>query len=227
MSEDDGDSLFDRIQRAAMAATGMTKAELLAEAEKLPPPPVFHEVPVNRVRRRMEAAGVPEIHIRHLADEPPRPCRALERVQHLCSDPNENILVLSGGTGTMKTGSACQLLGTVDRGVFVVADELLAIAFEDKARLLELKRARAVVLDDLGREIIDDKGYWMRTFTSLMDAWYGSCAKVIITTNVEREPFLQQYDERALDRIRESGARQFVTLGGDSVRSQLAAARGA
>jgi hypothetical protein len=84
-------------------------------------------------------------------------------------------LVLAGGKGIFKTGSACWTLGQVDGGVFVEACDRLDIAFHDGAMFLRLRRAKFVVLDDLGAEEVgdgNDSGYFKRELNKLCKGWY-------------------------------------------------------
>jgi hypothetical protein len=226
-----GDVLAD-IEAAATRATGLSRDELLAKAGELEPSQPGYVQPSWRTiaRGRLRRAGVPELHIEHVIDQDPIDCEALSATRELARDPALGFLVLSGGVGTRKTGSACWLLSREEGGLFVEADELLAIALEDKTRYLRLKRAKLVVLDDLGTEVRDEKGYWMRTFNSLFNTWYASKAKVAVTCNVSPAAFKKPageggYGARVADRIRERG--RFYVIGGESCRPEMGrAARG-
>jgi DNA replication protein DnaC len=104
----------------------------------------------------------------------------------------------------------------LERGEYVEAADLIAVAIEDKARYLKLRKASLVVLDELGTETADDKGYWQRTFNTLWNGWYAGCAKVIVTCNLSVEQFSTLYSERARDRLKERG--RFLYIGGESLR---------
>lgn len=211
---------MDTVIRIASEATGMTREQLLEQAAQLPEPEPIEPValdPMALYARRMKAAGVPPLHVRHLTEER-QECEAVGEVRVLSAKHGGAILVLSGGVGTRKTGSACLLLATDEGGVFVEASSILAIAIEDKKQYLRIKQARLVVLDDLGTEIPDEKGYWLKEFNTLMNAWYANEAKVVITCNLTVEQFKQRYGERVVDRIRECG--RFVEIGGASVRGR-------
>jgi hypothetical protein len=176
------------------------------------PPPDDPNGPIEL--RRMNQAGVPLMHRQHILH--PNDCDALQQVRRMLGDAGRPILVLSGGLGTCKTGSACWMLGQHWGGVFVKAKQLLGIAFDQPTRYAEVVRSRYVVLDDAGAEVQDDKGHWLATFTDAFDDWYGSGAKLIVTTNLERDQFARRYGERVIDRIRERG--RFYTVPGKSVR---------
>ncbi len=218
--------LGDHWLAAAERATGLSRQELAALAEALPPPETFVDRrPTARqlARRWMVNAGAPELHIQNVWDQDAIHCDALFAVRELMADPKLSLLVLSGGVGTRKSGSACWALSQREGGIYVQADELLPIAFEDKPRYLLLKRAPVVIVDDLGTEGPDDKGYWHRTFNTLVNAWYAGCRKVVFTCNMTKQQFKLPpdkggYGERVVDRIRECG--RWISLGGESVRGQ-------
>lgn len=217
----DVSAMMEEMIGLAVKATGLTRAQLLDEFRKLPPPEPFRPQqvsPARRARLRMAEALVPELHIQNVADADPLPCDALAAVKELLCDTKKTLLVLSGGVGTCRTGSASWLLGQLAGGVFVEAEDLLSIALENKALYLRVKRARVVVVDDLGAEIADPKGHWKKTFNALFNAWYSSLAVVVITTNLTVEQFRDKYGERVADRLRERG--RFVEIGGTSVRGK-------
>jgi hypothetical protein len=205
----------------AARSTNKTVDELreLAAQEPAPEPYVHPSVnPRTVVRRRMVAAGVPELFIRSVGDVEPIACPVLARVQQLAAAPDGQIVVLAGGLGTRKTGSACWLLGQFDGGEYVEAHELIAIKFEDRARYLRLRHAPVVVLDEIKNkpEQHDDKGHWLSIFDSLFNGWYASCARVIITCNLTAPQFKATVGDRAVDRIYERG--DFFKVEGTSVR---------
>lgn len=209
-------AVLETIQRMAERATGLTRDELLASADAYTEPgPVVRVIdPRKEQRRLMTRANAPERHIQNVADSGPVECDALDAVREFMAS-DRYILALSGGIGTRKTGSACWALGQREGGVFVKAKHLSHIAIEDKAMYLRLSRSKLVVLDELGLERADEKGYWLSTFVDLFDDWYANCAKVIITGNITREQF-KAYDERVYDRLREVGTWQKVA--GESMR---------
>ncbi len=238
------------IARVAAANTGLTPEELarkaaeidLEEASRAATPQV-RELEARIMRRRMLEAGVPEEHVANLALSAqgivaaPAECDALAKVRALYAEPPEGrtIVMLSGGLGVRKTGSACWLLGKGDGGVYVEADELLAVKIEDPKRYLKLKHAPLVVIDELGTEIPDEKGYWLKTFGVLFNSWYASRARVVMTSNLvadseadsEKVPvgqrmvrkppgFRQLYGSKVWSRFEQRG--KWFDIGGESVR---------
>lgn len=203
---------------AASKATGLSvdelKAASAAEAaanqnaypEEVPRPTIDA---YRLARRRMKSASVPERFIRAVGDKTPIDCHALTRVKQLAA-AESGIVILSGGIGTRKTGSACWLLSQVDGGEYLDGHELLAIAFDDRARYLRIAHAPVVVLDEIKLELLDDKGHWRRVFNDLLNTWYARCARVVMTCNLAMQQFKQLADDRSVSRLRECGDLFFV-----------------
>jgi hypothetical protein len=201
--------------------TGLTREQLLAQkeaawAEVLAPPPPPD--PRAAIRRRMTDAGVPELYIQHVGDVEPHECDALAKVREHLERRAAGFLVLAGGKGIFKTGSACWMLGQVDGGVFVEACDLLDIAFHDRPMFLRLRRAKYVVLDELGAEGVgegNDLSYFKRELNRLCKGWYANAATVIVTGNIRRADF-DAYGERIKSCMSERG--RFFTIGGEDQR---------
>jgi hypothetical protein len=202
-------------QELAARETGMTVEEMLATPQ---PPPTITPQQTKPTREQMTGRGVPELHLRHVYDREPVSCDSLNRVQDFLGS-DMTLLVLSGGVGTRKSGSACY--GLVMRsGRYVTADDLsgLAAARDEEGVVAYrlVKKCGLLVVDDLGGEYVDDKGWFVRAFNAVIDARYSSCLKTIITTNLTADQFKATYGERIADRVRESG--RWSDIGGKSVR---------
>lgn len=202
----------------ACKATGMTEDQLRAKGATLD-----HDEPI-RVRERPDretvaARGVPELHLEAVYDSRPIDCDALGAVQDFLASPR-TVLCLSGGVGLRKTGSACWALSQRP-GRYVKAARLAALATspldDERAAYSLLFRCQMLVLDDLGGEYADDKGFFVKMLTELLDARYEAKLKTIITTNLDWKTFETQYGARVADRVREVG--EFLNLGGVSVRA--------
>jgi hypothetical protein len=225
-------AFMTQIRALAAKQTGMTVEELEAAAavEALQPPeplPVPAADPAKLARRRMVSAGVPELYIQAVADRQPIACPALDATRTLLA-ARGGFLVLSGGIGTRKTGSAAWLLSQCERGEYLEAHELLSIAFEDKARYLRIVHAPVIVLDEIKgvEDQLDAKGHWRRIFDPLFNHWYASCARVVITCNLTPEQFAAVIGERAFDRLQEKGVNGgWFDVPGESVRAQLGSSR--
>lgn len=203
----------------ACKATGMTEERLREEAAKLTredtPAP---SQPPGPTREQVAGRMVPEIHIASVYDKEPQSCDALAAVRTFLKS-DRTMLVLSGGVGLRKTGSACWAL-TQKPGTFIVADDMIRCsASRDPDDVTMWRRCRGtqlLVVDDLGGEYVDDKGFRIAQVNGLVDYRYGHKLKTIITTNLDWATFASTYRDRVADRIKESG--RWVNLGGESIR---------
>lgn len=207
------------IMAIASKATGMSIDELKKRGAEMPVPTLEELRPVERISREVVASRcVPEIHLEAVYDREPVDCDAMVAVRGFVAGPM-TLLVLSGGVGVRKTGSSCWAL-TQRPGLFVKADELLRLAAsKDGDDIAKYKRARCtqtLIVDDLGGEYVDDKGWAVRVLNSILDFRYENRLKTIITTNLDAQSFKATYQERIADRLRESG--RFYLIGGTSVR---------
>lgn len=84
---------------------------------------------------------------------------------------------------------------------------------EDYKRLCE---CQALVIDDVGAEYSDAKGAFASKFDRLIDARYREYRRTIITTNLDAKAFVERYDRRIFDRLRDGG--KWVSWSGPSMR---------
>lgn len=75
-----------------------------------------------------------------------------------------------------------------------------------------------VVLDDLGIEFIDKKGWFLQSIDAFVDARYSEYLPTLITTNLTATAFKHRYSERVVDRLREGGL--FFEFATDSLRGE-------
>src|SRR5882757_7087206 len=143
------------------------------------------------------------------------PTRFLDRLVAGAIEPSDareatgetfDLLVLSGGPGTGKTLAACEWLRDVKRGGWFVTAALLArYPRYDAKAMHDLLTCRALVVDDLGCEYMDDKGNFMAVLDEVINARYGERLPTLITTNLNADAFKERYGSRIADRIREDG----------------------
>jgi DNA replication protein DnaC len=205
-----------RMMAMAIKATGMSESQIREAAEKMGD--ALPERPRTRDSRQVVAdRGVPEKHIKSIYDREPIECDALRAVRDFL-DSDKTSLVLAGGTGTRKSGSACWAL-THRPGVFVTEDEVMRLYTsrlpDDIEAWRRIRQAQVLVVDDIG-EYSDDKGWGVKVITGLWNHRYSSELKLIVTANKTPAEFKAEFGERIVDRVRESG--RFVELGGQSVR---------
>ena len=201
----------------ACKATGMTEEQLRARASE-----IGEDIPEVKPERDSRESvlnrGVPLVHVENIYDAQPDECQALAAVREFVGG-KKTVLVLAGGVGTCKTGSACWAL-TFKPGRFCTADEAIRLSTSNAPEDVDLWRrirgAQLLVIDDLGGEYSGEKGWGVRVFNGLLDHRYSHGLKTIITTNLHAARFKEDYGERVADRIREAG--RWLTLGGTSVR---------
>lgn len=147
--------------------------------------------------------------------------------KHFRREVNEGrtMLVLSGPTGVGKSTAAgrfmVHLLGQRRRAVWVRAKMLERITPRTVKRLEELETAELLVLDELGEEYLDEKGFLGGLIAGLLCTRYDAVLWTVVTTNMPAADFSKRYGERVVDRIREVGA--FIEVGGHSLRAAGAA----
>lgn len=73
-----------------------------------------------------------------------------------------------------------------------------------------------IVLDDLGSEYLDGKGWFLQALDAFIDARYSAYRPTLITTNLSAPAFKQRYSERVYDRLCEGGS--WVSIAGQSMR---------
>lgn len=176
-------------------------------------------------RGRMERGGVPA-RVMPLMDEPEATQAVQAVIRFLHPDNPRTLLVLAGGVGTGKTVAACWAIGH-DGGKFEKAIELVRHGLFEPEYWEGLKRAQLLVVDDLGTEPRDEKGYAAANLDALLDYRYDAQRPTILTTNLAKPDFELRYCAgtgiRTLDRLKEVGT--FVGLSGGSMRKPFAVAQ--
>jgi DNA replication protein DnaC len=147
------------------------------------------------------------------------------------------LLVLAGPPGTGKSVAASWWLWSWIRdernwpmerdwigafrhkpAVFITAAKLARLdRFDDKI-MDRLLIAGRLVLDDLGAEFLDAKGFLASLLDEIINERYAARRPVVMTTNCTGPMFRERYGLRITDRIHESG--QFVWLKGSSMRGR-------
>lgn len=171
-------------------------------------------------RRESAIKSLPE-RLRSVATAPEE-TKALSETKEFLNSAS-TILVLAGGVGTGKTIAAAWAIVESRGGKYVKAIELSQHGLygeENQGFWDDLRATPLLVIDDLGTEPRDEKGFAAANFDALMDHRYDHCRKTILTTNLTDETFKQVYctgfGVRLLDRIREVG--HFVRVPGQSMR---------
>lgn len=167
----------------------------------------------RRIRRAEHIAdGVPENVLHAVWDNKPIETSAIEALR--VAMKGRTIVVLSGGVGCGKTCAAGWWI-TQSRGDWISASALATLSPFDEASRERMHSPR-LVIDDLGAEYLDAKGFLASLLDSLWDYRYSHRLPTVVTTNLTLKQFQARYSERIKDRLRECG--DFVEVSGDSMR---------
>ena len=135
------------------------------------------------------------------------------------------IAILSGGVGVGKSVAAAWWLSRALEAHdgrawmrWVNAHHLARMASFDWHYLLdEVEMVDFLVLDDLGIEYLDGKGWLSSALDSIIYQRHGNRRLTVATTNLGARAFTARYGERIADRLRECGT--FIEIAGCSLRS--------
>lgn len=171
-------------------------------------------------REVVERSGIPGRYAELLSRGAPTMTEAVAAL-----DVDRALLILAGKSGCGKTTAASWWLWQLIHGPvlpnrwprFVPAGDLPRI---DEGQLLGLRTAPRLVIDDLGMEYADNKGFFEVVLDRLLDYRYANLKPTLITTNLRAEQFRARYGERIADRIREAGS--FIELSNPSMRARPA-----
>ena len=176
---------------------------------------------VEKQRARIERRRIAQVPERLLPFlESHQSTEALECAIDFIEGP-ATLLVLSGGVGCGKTVAACVAMDSLPaQGFFVSAYDLVCAGPYAPPEFKELLKVQGVlVIDELGTEPLDEKGWGLSTLLAVFSARYDAMTKTIFTTNTAHAAFLMRYGRdggRVRDRLREAGT--FVELKGQSMR---------
>lgn len=163
--------------------------------------------------QRLAHAKAPPKQTRLLLAKAMKPCRAVDLVRaFMTAPPGEwGFLVLSGPKDCGKTQAAVWALSQVSNGRFIRSDELSRIDSYAREEHAMLHDPALLVIDDLGTEFMDKKGFLLRLIDSLIDGRYSFEKRTIITTNLRADDhkgkvgFKTRYGARIQDRMKECG----------------------
>lgn len=171
-------------------------------------------------REIVDRSGIPSRCADLFGSATPAPSEAIAAL-----DLDRTLLILAGKSGCGKTTAAAWWLWQFIHGAvtptrwprFAHAGDLPRI---DESHLLALRSAPRLVIDDLGMEYADNKGFFEVVLDRMLDWRYANLKPTVITTNLRAEQFKARYGERIADRIREAG--NFVELSNESLRARSA-----
>lgn len=198
------------------ARIALVTPEQIAEAEA-------EEAATEKTQRRarrielLQSTGTPR-RVRDVLLAGARDTEPLLRVKEWASDPDpaQWAMVLCSTKGNGKSIAAGWWLGNSKAGAGSHGDKPLRRWWTPAdLSLLDWYRGEfkavaemdgPLVIDDLGSEFSDGKGFFRQQFAALIDARYREYLPTLITTNLGRAELRDRYDERVADRLREGGA---------------------
>lgn len=184
------------------------------------------------VRAQLLRVGVPSLHLDHVFDQAPEETEALRVVRDWITN-KLTFLVLLGDPGCGKSAAAAHALSRLApprpiRGVdgqFVDARRLAKLLrFDAEDDYEAVEKCGCLVLDDLGAEYLDARGWQLAGLDGLINARYGSQLRTIITSNLDLAQFRARFGERIADRLRESG--HVASIAEGSIRRRVRERRG-
>jgi hypothetical protein len=98
-------------------------------------------------------------------------------------------------------------------GKFLQARSILKAVFENEDYA---KHSGILIVDDLGREHFTDKGFGIAEWDYFFDSRYSEMEPTIVTTNLTEEEFVEKYNRRIFDRLKECA--QWLVFSGPSLR---------
>jgi len=133
----------------------------------------------------------------------------------------KSMVALSGGVGCGKSAAAARYaIGAIRRArttMWLQAWHLSRLSAFDAEVFTRYTEAPVLVIDDIGAEYQDEKGFWMMMLGGIINDRYDNDATMtILTTNLSGPRFKERYGERISDRIREIGV--FAELPNGSLR---------
>jgi hypothetical protein len=133
----------------------------------------------------------------------------------------KRVLLLGGGTGVGKTIAATWVALKSDDPMpgFIRASELERRGRYDKDLRGWIPERTSLVIDDLGAELLDGKGVFRSFLDEVVDQFYSSKRRLIITTNLEPR-ITEAYQASCTAEGREPEP-QFRERYGDRVRSRV------
>jgi DNA replication protein DnaC len=108
-------------------------------------------------------------------------------------ESDERFILLAGEAGLAKTYAACRALAMHGGRYIRAYDVAQAWGDEDEGWLCDLRLASLVVMDEIGREPLDEKGWAYGKIYDLLDRRQANLRKTILVTNLGLDAFKARY----------------------------------
>jgi DNA replication protein DnaC len=102
--------------------------------------------------------------------------------------------------------------------LWIAAAQLARTDHFKQSEVDRVAKVKRLVIDDLGSEFSDSKGFFASLLDEVIDLRYSGQRPTIVTTNLDADAFRARYGVRIVDRIREAG--RFVGCGNQSLRKR-------
>lgn len=173
-------------------------------------------------RKRMVTFGVPVKDVEAIAVKGLEDSIAMQHAREF-EGAKQYILILSGPAGSGKTTAAANwlvragpILAAAKFGLklhppmFITATRLFRASRYDTDLMDTIEKARKLVVDDIGTEYSDQKGFVTSFVDGLFNSRYEHLLPTVFTTNLRVDDFKARYGERVARRIRRVG--KFVSI---------------
>lgn len=169
----------------------------------------------------LRVGGFGRVHLDRCRDEDPGTTLALEGARQFVAG-GKAILLLAGGVGCGKTTAGCWVAREVGgaRPRRVRATDLERRGRYDREFTGWLDERTMLVLDDLGAEPIDGKGYFAALIDELVDDAWENRRRLVVTTNMGREQLRERLGPRAFSRLTDRAATMAVRCGDEDLRQR-------
>jgi len=177
-----------------------------------------------------------------------RDCQPTAAVKVVDEVGGHGMMILSGGIGCGKTVAAAKWVldytsarenWKVDRtcnlddetngyrysfrgnAVWVSSAKLARVDHYDASVIAGFANCDRLVIDDLGVEYMDPKGFYLSYINELLNERYDAELATLMTTNCNASDFTERYKGRIVSRVKETG--RFFGCGGEDLRKPAAA----
>lgn len=154
-----------------------------------------------------EKSGAPEDFKQKLRSNELQQTKSLLVAQHFLrlDARDKRLMALCGNTGAGKSFAAAWWLKNEVAGVKIWIDcfDLERLPRNDP-RIDVLFSCRALVIDDLGTESVDERERFLSLFDSIMRRRHANFLKTVITSNGSMNDLISRYGERFADRLKDA-----------------------
>lgn len=170
---------------------------VMAKAKDAPEPD-----PATDVIKRLDRARVPRRHQNAILDGEIRDTSAMRSARAYMRNMDRfPCLVLAGATGCGKSVAAAWTIGEFG-GVWIYSTNL-GKAQREPDLWHRILTSGLLVIDDVGAEYADDKGWFQGVLADVIIQRYDSMLPTVLTTNLTLARFVERYGARMGERVQD------------------------